>query len=483
MPNLNKTFDIIGGTEKSEYSIFSPQLIVNMFMVFHSEGLQKKALFPTEGLSLDNGLIFNVGGENRGVRQTYYFNEIMFVIIKDTIFRVTANYINSKPTFSHSIIGVIDTQTGYVGIADNGTQIIFVDGIKGYLYDSISDNFSVITSPGFPTSPTDIAILGNRFIANKGETKESFFSAQGDGLSWGLNDFFSMTSYPDIVVAYSTLNGQLYVMGRKSTEIWYEVSSPTLPYRPQKPTLEFGCSAIGSVAIGFGMMIWLSRTNRGVGSILMTTGSNPVPISNEAIDTMLDTYTAIEDATSYLFKNDVGHVMYVINFTIDDVSWMFDFNTKRWSRLESNDSNRYTGNTYQYYKSHHYIFDYQNPHMYEMSKDYFDEAGKAIKRQVISPVFMNPNQVSLNEFQVFLKQGTGKENGNDEDPYLMLSVSYDGGLRYGNDRKSEIGKIGESLTQTVWNTLGIANSFVFKLEHYNRTPCVILGAMGNVGEG
>lgn len=484
MPNLNKIFDIIGGSEKSEYSEFTPQLIVNMFFTQNAEAIQKKALFPMEGLSLDNGIIFNVGGENKGGRASYYFNGAMFQIIKDTVFRVTGNYDEEGlPKFNHSILGTLNTQTGHVDIDDNNQQVMFVDGVDGYLYDSATDSFGLVTSPNFPSSPSTVAVLANRFVVNKGGTSQSFYSAQGDGNSWGANDFFSMASKPDIVVAYATLNGRLYIMGQRSTEVWYAVGSPTLPFRPQNPSYEFGCDAIGSVAVGFGMIIWLSRTNYGIGGIKKIQGQNlPVDVSNEGLDTSLDSYTNPEDATAFLFKNDVGHIMYVINFTTDNESWMLDFNTGKLSKLESGEFNRYSGNTYINYKNHHYVLDYQNPYMYDMSTNYNDEAGNAIRRAVISPVFLSPNPQTINDFQVFLKHGTGTESGNDENPTLSLSVSNDGGVSYSTVIKRPIGPIGERCTKTVWNNLGWADSWVFKLEHYNKTKCVILGAMGNVGE-
>lgn len=484
MTELNQIFDIIGGTEKSEYSEFTPQSITNMFFTQNAEAIQRKALFPREGLSIDKGLKFNIGGSNKGGRASYYLDDKMFQVVKDTIFMVTADYNEEGlPLFNHFVLGTLNTETGPVGIADNNQQIIFVDGVNGYLYDLTTGNFGVITSPGFPTSPSTVAVLGNRFIVNKGETKESYYSAQGNGLSWGANDFFSMDLISDIVVAYATLNGRLYVMGQRSTEVWYVVRSPTLPFRPQKPAIEYGCNALGAVAVGFDMIVWLSRTNYGIGGIRKISGQDlSAQISNESIDTIIDKSVDLSDSTAFLYKNDVGHIMYVINFNADDLSYMYDFNMNKWSKLESNEG-RFLANAYIDYKNHHYVLDYENPYMYEMSTDFNDDAGLAIKREVVSPVFLSPNPMSVNEYRLFLKQGTGLESGIDQNPLISLEVSWDGGISYGESRSASLGEAGKRFTKTFWNTLGVSDSWVFRHRHYNKTKCIILGAMGNVSGG
>ena len=113
MPNLNHTFDIVGGTEKSEYPEFNPRLIVNYFLVSHPDAIVKKALFPTPGLDLEAGATFNVGGVNRGGRGSHLFTKNQgYVVFKNAVFRV----ISANGIITHNFIGKINTETGYVDI-------------------------------------------------------------------------------------------------------------------------------------------------------------------------------------------------------------------------------------------------------------------------------------------------------------------------------------------------------------------------------
>jgi hypothetical protein len=479
MAILNTTFDIINGTEKAEYVEFSPQLVVNMFMVTHPEAIVKKALFPTPGLNLENGIHFNLGGENIGGRATYFLKDKGYAVVKDTIYLINSTLIGENARVTSVVIGKINTETGYVGIIDNGTEIMFVDGVDGWILNTNTSLFTQI-SFGFPISPSDVAILGNRFIVINKDTRLLYYSAQNDGLSWNALDFFQMET-TDIAVAVRVLGGKLYIIGKKVTEPWYDAGTFPLPYAPQQPFFDIGTVSPGCVVNKFGILVWLSRTDSGIGSVVATTGGIPQKISNDSIDTAFDSYSDVSDAQAYFYRNEIGHTMYVINLTIANASWMRDFNTQKWFKLESEGRNRHLGNAYLYLNSKHYVLDYEEPKMYEMSIEYGDDAGKTIERRIVSQNFLFDNPVSLNELKLFLRQGTGTATGNDSDPKVEFRMSWDGGFSYGNELSAPIGKIGKKLQDTEFYSLGISDSYVFEIIHYNKTTLIFLGAKGNLG--
>jgi hypothetical protein len=482
MPEQETPFDIIGGTEKSEYPEFNPDLTVNMFQVLDNTAFFKKALFPTPGLSQKTGQTFQLGGENLGGRNAHLFKDAIYAVFKDTIYRIIGNIIDNKLKLTHSVIGRIETETGHVGIENNNTQVVFVDGIGGWVYDTITGNFTKITDPNFPAGASDITLLANRFVVNKGESNISHYSSLGDGLSWtdpGFGNFFSLDSYADVIVGYETINGKMLIFGNNSTELFYAAGGSVFPFRPQKPTLEFGCAAVGSIAKAFGMLGWLSQTKNGIGAIVVTTGGTPVSISNDALNNEIDSYDDVSDATAYFYRNEIGHIMYVINFTIANASWMYDFNTKAWSKLTSEGDNRHWANGHVYYKSRHFVLDYKSPIMYEMSKNFYDDNGIGIKRQrifqldklVLELTYYHQTplvilgaignitraaffKVILNFIRFYLKQGVGGAEGNDTDPVIKLRCSSDGGISYENEIPAEIGKLGERMWQTEFHKVG-----------------------------
>lgn len=483
MANSEQFYDIIGsGSKKAEYSEFNPSLTVNLFQVNDSTAFFKKALFPTPGLSIDDGIIFNIGGENNIGRRLHLFKNKVYAVIKDQVYLITGSVVNGEIKLTHAVIGNINTQVGYVGIAHNNTQIMLVDGVDGWIFDVTTSSFSKIVDPNFPTKPSDVVTLANRFITNQGESNISYYSAQGDGTTWfdpgTFGNFFPMGSEPDIVVGYATLNGKLLVFGQDSTESWFPTQG-TQAFKQQLPSIEAGCVAPGTIAKAFGVLVWLSKTTNGTGSILATTGGEPKPISDNTLERVIDSYANIEDARAYIYKNEIGHIMYVINFTTANASWMYDFDANAWYKLESGEKNRHLANDYVYYLSRHYVLDYKEPKLYELSTRYYDDAGIAIRRSrifqldkfVIELEHYNKTpfvllgaeanitqaafyKIVLNKIRFYLKQGTGTAIGNDIEPILFLRVSKDGGISYGNQLQQRIGSIGNRIYDTIFTKIG-----------------------------
>lgn len=464
--------NIVGGYGKSEFPEFNAEETVNMYV--ESLDDETTALFPTPGLKEEIKIAADGGG-----RAEYQFGEEFFAVIKDGVYRVDSS-------LNASFVGNLDTEVGHVGISDNATQVIFVDGVSGWIFDSATLNFTKITDPGFPTSPQAVTILGGRFLVNFGGTEKIGFSDINDGTSWPALNFFSMEPYPDTVVGLATLNGRLFVMGKKSTITYYLSGNANLPYTKDAPAHEFGASSIGAIEQGLGVLCWLSKTENGVSSVLLTTGGDPISVSTEAINAEFEKYEDVTDATSYIYKNENGNVFYVINFTTENKSWQFHVNSKlpldeRWSRLTYRKDDRNLANAHTYFNGKHYVLGHNDGSLYQLSTAFHDDAGVNIVRRRVTKNLKpkNLDKFSVGRIIFDLKQGTGLEvtTDSDDDPVLFLSVSKDGGISYGNVLSDEIGKIGRRDWETEFFRLGyFEKGMVLKIEHYNKTPILILGA-------
>ena len=464
-------FDILGGYEKQEHNELDPQQTINLFPIHTAEG--KKALFPTPGLNLDNGVDFSKEN-NGGGRAQYVFNNKLFAVIKNKVYRLTA----SSKGLDHAEIGEIETNSGFVDISSLENQLMFIDGIGGWIWDKNSLTFTKITDPNFPAEPISTNILANRFIVQKADRKNSFYSDSGDGLSWNVLNEIAFTS-GDINVGAATLDQRLYVMGEKSIEPWYAASGATLtPFRRSDPTIDFGCAAPGSIVSDLGVMVWLSRTDKGVGSIMATSGGRPTPISDQSIETAIAKFDVVSDAEGYIYKNEIGHVMYVLSFTDANKTFMYDFNTKKSSLLEygaKKQIERHLSQSHVYFNGKHYVLDYKNPYLYEMSDAYGTDNGVTIRRARISSILEAPanHEIIVNNITPILKQGIGGDCGVDENPTVFLEVSLDEGESYGNQLPSEIGRIGRRRWESFFEVFNSSRSFVFKLEYYESKPFVV----------
>jgi hypothetical protein len=477
MPTQHAQFDIMGGYSKEQYAEFDPQETINMFQV---NGVNnKKALFPSPGLRKEIEFVQSPGANGRNC---YVFNDRVFAVVGSQVYSCR----KSSTGLDHSLIGNINTQIGHVGITNLGLtlaqkQLVFADGVDAWIWKPVDSTFSQIAF-GFDIKPIDITTFGSRIIALNGETGQLYYSDINDAASWDVLNILNAQN-GDINVACATLGDRLYAMGEVSVQKYAIRQGATLfPFIPAEPLIEIGCASAASVAQNFGILVWLSQTDSGVGSVVATTGGEPEPISDQATDTALDEIGDVSDASGFLYKNENGHIMYRLNLTAGNRSFEYDFSTKKWNRPEyakpKFPGNRHLGQKHVYFYSKHYVLDYSAPKLYEMSTLYGDDDGVRIRRARISSIWEAPanKRININSVILRLKQGTGGDCNLDEEPLVFLEMSEDEGESYGNQLTADIGRIGRRTWETTFDRGINARSVVFKVEHYSTKPFVMLQA-------
>lgn len=457
------------------------QRTVNMYIRSTPEGKTKASLVPMAGLT--NPKVFTGLDE---VRQLYVYKDHLYAVVSDKIYKIST-------TGTATELGTIGSLSGYVGVASNISQIIWVDGANGYIYDTGTSTFSTITAAGFPSSPQDVAFIDGYFVVNRGNTNEFFVSALNNGLSWDASSFESIESRPDILIGVRTLHRRIFLFGKISTEVWYNAGASDFPFaRDNNLLLEYGCAAPGSIAIGYQRMLWLSGDENGLGSVMMTDGTTPSPVSTPSVDYAFQKYNSISDAISIIYKLD-GHVFYEISFTNANHTWVYDITLNKWYERQSLNKGRAKANCHAYFNGNHYIGAYNEGVMYKLNPlSYVDIDANGnihpIKREKICGHFSTPHlqQIRINRFNLDIVAGVGlpgiKEAGAKpdqnlyDDPTIFLSWSKDGGDWYSAGYSQTLGRIGDRTHRAIWRRLGNARDWVFKIEITSKSKVFILGA-------
>jgi len=175
---MNKTedYDIVGSYNNQRISEIDAERSVNIFEYIDLLGKKKKSLINTSGL-ITTGIIFS--GTTGGARAQYVFNNIEYIVFGSNIYQITISG-------SVALIGTLaNTSTGYVGIDANTFQIIFVDGVNGYIWDTTANTFTMITDTSFPVQPLDVCYLDGFFVVIAGSTNQFELSSFNQGLVWG----------------------------------------------------------------------------------------------------------------------------------------------------------------------------------------------------------------------------------------------------------------------------------------------------------
>ena len=190
---MRKDYDIVGSYDNQRYSTINAERTVNMFEYIDPDGKRPKSMLPTAGL-VDADL--NFGAETGGARQTFVFDDAIYQVYGVSVFRTTG----TTGSLTTSLIGTIGTSAGYVGIDANTYQVIFVDGVLGYIWDTNANTFEQITDTGFPASPVDVCYLDGFFLVAHGGTNEFQLSSFNQGMVWsGATGTFTADAGTDIL--------------------------------------------------------------------------------------------------------------------------------------------------------------------------------------------------------------------------------------------------------------------------------------------
>lgn len=490
-------FQIFGDFNKRVDINFDTEDLANWFLINDPNGKKKFAFLATPGLKMELNLF---PGKVQS-RALLAFQNFMYGVFDQQVWRMNQFL---EPQY----IGSINTTKGAVSIvANNAGQLIFVDGVNGYIYDTNTGVFSQITDSGFPPFPLNVGFLDGYFAIPSGNSRTYQISALNDGTKWDALDEAQIQAYPGLNVGVGVVNRRLYFFKTDSTEVWYNQGAADFPFRRDNNLLfNFGCMAASSIASQFGYLCWLAQDTDGIGSVMMTTGQEAIRISDDSIDNLISTFKNPTDVTTYIYK-DTGHIFYVMNFTTDDITLVHDITMKAWHKMSMQQffagasvtnatPKRHLGNCHAYFQGQHYVGAYNAATIYSFSRLYPDNAGQPIQRLRTAKHFFDAayRLIQVDQLQIDMEMGIGStgahgnnipdwgtSQGNvvvtntginiifspdydiDDDPKLYLFISRDNGHTFGNAHIASIGRIGERQARAIFRRLGIARDFVFKL--------------------
>jgi hypothetical protein len=128
---------------------YDNQRLVNMFMVRGESGNSKSATYlsSTPGLkTLFTLPLFPIRNAWRAVNRAFF-------VAGNTLYE---SFIDG----TYQPRGQLNSSNGFVGMSDNGTELIMVDGPDGYIFNLNTNTFTQITSVGFLGSNTVTFIDG-----------------------------------------------------------------------------------------------------------------------------------------------------------------------------------------------------------------------------------------------------------------------------------------------------------------------------------
>jgi hypothetical protein len=353
---------------------------------------------------------------------------------------------------------------------------MIVDGVKGYILSETT--LTEIADTDFPT-PSGLTYQDGYFIVSVDSSGQFYISASYDGTSWDALDYATAEAYPDNLRGVLSSTKELWLIGEKSYEIWYNSGSVDFPFELIQGTAQrIGCAAKYSIAEHQSIVVWLDDKR----SIRAAFDYSAQIISDPNVDYHLAGYDKVDDAIAYMYRQE-GHLFYVITFPSQSKTWVYDFSTKLWHTRASGIMDwRHPVSCYTYYDGKHIVGDYDTGKLYEYDLSKYTDNGSHVRRiRTAQSVNQDRKNIFHHSLEVEFEGGVGlavddPDLGTGADPQAMLEWSDDGGHTWSNEHWADIGKIGVYANRARWTRLGSSRDRIYRVTIADPVKCVILGA-------
>lgn len=360
----------------------------------------------------------------------------LYVVAGDTLYSVDS-------AWTATAKGTLLTSTGNVEAADNETQICFVDGLYGYVYDINAGTFTQISDTDFLGS-YDVDVLDGYGVFSDPGTNTFYVSGLQDFTTYSALEQVSIEGITGNIVGHIARGHEVYIFKERSGEVWYNAPQTNFPLtRNDSAAIEVGCSAAGSIRKIGGLIYWLGQDANGQAMVFAMSAYSPQRISNTALEEKLNAITDLSTATAYAYQQE-GLTFYVLRHPDLTTTWVYEVSSGVWhERAEWVD-----GLPAPWRATHHafafglHIVGDADGKLYELSVTANDNAGDTLIRDIITPETPNASlsRQRYSSIEVNCDVGQGKTDGTEA--YLLCRYSDDSGKTWSSWKYLSLGVVG-----------------------------------------
>jgi hypothetical protein len=400
--------DIVGSTKFGRYSKISVEQTYNMII---SDGF----LVPSAGYKLVTAIQDSSAG-----RDIYTSNrdQKMFAVIGNGLYSISSNLTQTR-------LQNLSTYQGDVFISENnGNQLAICDKQNLYIYNYVTGAFEIATLPP-GVIPGYVTFQNGYFIIVDVETAGWYLSAPNNGLSWlwgagGTPVAGSLQTKPDKAIAAIRFPGRgnlLLVFGNTVTELNTDVGSQIFPYqRASQVNIDYGCLNAATIAGNENIVVWLGGNEQSGPVIMYTTGADVNRISTDGIDFKFTQLKNPSNSYGFLFRQD-GHLLYQLTFPEDNLTYVYDFNTKKFFTFSDQYLNAHIAKKVAFFNDAYYFVSNVDGNVYQLGTQFTTYDGKEIPRIRICRNIRLPDasRFVVNNLTFTLEQGVQEDVALEDD--------------------------------------------------------------------
>lgn len=460
------------GSYQARGLIAAAQRAVNVFFEKNPEGsLSPYTAYNVPGLT---SLVSpSIAGPGRGL---YWANtNALYYVCGNAVYLV--NYVaTAAAPWTLQSLGTIGTTAGIVSMADNGSQLVLVDGsTNGYQINLTTNVMTPISEAN--NSPPMTAVYAfygaNRvdildgFLVFNDPGTQNFYCTYNNEVVFDSLYFAAKEGYSDNLVTIVVTRREIWLLGERTTELWYDAGNAAFPFSIiPGPFIQHGCIATYSIAQVDGALFWLGQDQAGRTQVVKAVGYEAKPISTEAMENQFASYSSVTDAQGFCFSMN-GHTFYQLNFPTANKSWRWDDRTPGiWHEavfldVDGNE-NRHRAACAAWAYGFNVCADWQTGELYAFDLDNVTDNGQPMAFQLDFPHMMKDgSRVTYPGFALDVQAATAPPDATA--PIVNLCWSDDRGKTYSNPVPQTLGLTGKYLAQPKWNRLGMARDRVFRV--------------------
>ena len=368
---------------------------------------------------------------------------------------------------TETALGTIEG-SGRVGIAENGTQVVVVNGPKGWVYEPGGVGFVQITDPDFPGA-VDCFFIGQYVVFIQSDTDEWFISALADVTSFDALDFARAETLTDELLGGVALSNNVVLFGERSIEVWQNTGAADFPFE-RIAVVERGIAAAFAKALLDNTVFWLGND----GIAYRANGYQPERISTRPIE---QAFAAEELSEAFCLGYEKGgHAFFVVSFP-NGKTWVYDAAHGAWHRRKSFELARWRANTYLFAYGRHLVGDFQSGRLWELKDDVYTEGDDPIVSERKTQYLSKDGEYGrMSEFELVFNAGQGLATGQGSAPLIDFCYSDDGGRTFKNWRQTSLGLIGKYAGRARFHGLGRSRQRMFWLRVSDLVRRDVMGA-------
>ena len=280
----------------------------------------------------------------------------VLVIVASTITPTVYTSTNGAALVNRGgIVGI----TSYITMAQNDTQVFIVNSGQNTAWVLDKTTFALTQEAGPTFGPDNISAYNCTYLDGyfvfRGVGNRIYVSNLLDGTTIDPLAFANADASPDPVVRVAALNGELWVFGENTTEVWYNAGTTPFPFAPiQGSFSEMGCDTPTSVASIDNSLFWVGNDKSGRRIVYRSNGYRAERISTHAVESIISQYpSSTLLLRSYTYQQN-GHSFYVLTsssisgsgYSVPGFTWVYDITTQVWHERA-----RWTGTEFAYHRA------------------------------------------------------------------------------------------------------------------------------------